>query len=205
MKRETQFYYFEELPKCEVPGCNCTVEMKDRINSEMIEVRVANKVHRTFLSGIVGREYICHRHNSIAGARNKMVNELGSTIEEAMNFDTFFEYETYITKYSEYSIKDFKLKSYLTDREIYYRKVWSLTEKNAKSLKNYDKRGRIDLNDDAHHIDHRYSVINGFINNIPPHIIADVVNLEMIPALDNIKKSSDCSITKEELLRLNCV
>jgi len=51
-----------------------------------------------------------------------------------------------------------------------------------------------------HHLDHKFSVFEGFRNGILPIIIADIVNLELISATDNCSKQDKCSITKEELL-----
>ncbi len=53
--------------------------------------------------------------------------------------------------------------------------------------------------DKYNHLDHKYSVSEGFKNNIPVYIIGSHHNLEVIDGIDNIKKSSKCSITKEEL------
>ena len=47
--------------------------------------------------------------------------------------------------------------------------------------------------------DHRYSVYNGFINKIAPEILAHPANCEYMFALPNIIKSSNNSITLEEL------
>ena len=49
-------------------------------------------------------------------------------------------------------------------------------------------------------LDHKYSVYDGFINNVDPEIIAHWKNLECIPELENSKKSKKSSITLEELL-----
>lgn len=51
-----------------------------------------------------------------------------------------------------------------------------------------------------HHVDHIYSVYDGFINKIPAYIIASFSNLRFIPAKQNMAKSKKSLITKEELL-----
>lgn len=63
-------------------------------------------------------------------------------------------------------------------------------------LKNYEIRGY-----QTYHLDHKFSVVEGFRQNIDPNIIGDLVNLEYIPAKENIKKSSRCSITLEQLMK----
>lgn len=81
---------------------------------------------------------------------------------------------------------------------LYRRRVWSLTGKQKlKTLENIENRGR-----NKYHLDHKYSVFEGFRNNIPPYIIANIRNLEMLPEAENIKKGKKCSITLEELYAL---
>ena len=89
----------------------------------------------------------------------------------------------------------------LEDLERYIALVWHETKKNDLTiLENFDKRGRIDLNADAYHLDHKYSICAGYLNNIPPSIIGNIANLEMLPALDNIRKRTNCSISLDDLL-----
>lgn len=89
----------------------------------------------------------------------------------------------------------------LEDLERYISLVWYETKKNDLTiLENFDKRGRIDLNADAYHLDHKYSICVGYLNNISPKIIGNIVNLEMLPALDNIRKRANCSISLDDLL-----
>jgi hypothetical protein len=85
-----------------------------------------------------------------------------------------------------------------TDFEKYKQLVWSYTRKNNLNLlENYDKRGK-----STYHLDHKFSITQGFLNDIPPEIIGSIYNLEMLCHKDNIKKNSKCSITKEELLKM---
>ena len=81
---------------------------------------------------------------------------------------------------------------------IYYKLVWTYTNKNKlESLENYDK-----WIDCGYHLDHRYSMIEGFENGIGPEIIGSIHNIQFIPSHDNQVKSRKCSITKNELLLL---
>lgn len=65
-----------------------------------------------------------------------------------------------------------------------------INEINPKNL----LRGR-----NKYHLDHKFSTLEGFKNNIPPYIISNCNNLEMLSERDNISKNNKCSITKEEL------
>jgi len=62
-------------------------------------------------------------------------------------------------------------------------------------LQNSEKRGE-------YHLDHKYSVAEGFRNNVPVEIIGSIANLEFIPATDNMKKGAACSITEQQLRKL---
>lgn len=53
----------------------------------------------------------------------------------------------------------------------------------------------------GYQIDHRYSVKQGFLNNIPIEIISHPFNLKMVWWEDNLKKQDTCEITHEELLK----
>lgn len=83
----------------------------------------------------------------------------------------------------------------LPDFEKYRRLVEKHTAKNRHKLENYDKRSKF-----GWHVDHIYSVKDGFENNICPYVIGSLYNLKMIPWLENIKKNSKSLMTKEELL-----
>lgn len=90
------------------------------------------------------------------------------------------------------------LEENLKDREKYYNSVKYLTSITYYRYKNIlDKDS---LRGNGYHLDHRFSIIQGFINKIPPEIISSVYNLEIITKKDNLSKNSDCSITKEYLL-----
>ena len=53
----------------------------------------------------------------------------------------------------------------------------------------------------AYHLDHKFSILEGFKKNINPLVIGNVKNLEFIPWIDNIKKRTNCTITLEELIK----
>ena len=88
-----------------------------------------------------------------------------------------------------------------SDYERYRESVWRFTNRqDLETLENYDKRGRLDEDENAFHLDHKFSIKKGFEENIPPEIIGSLKNLEMIPGKNNCSKRADCSISKEELL-----
>ena len=58
------------------------------------------------------------------------------------------------------------------------------------------------LRGDENHLDHIYTVIDGFNNNIPPEVIASPINLQMLTAFDNMSKNGRSDMTKEMLYKL---
>ena len=84
----------------------------------------------------------------------------------------------------------------LTLYKIYYRNV--ITETN-KSLKKY-KLKNIEIRSKNYHLDHKYSIIEGFKNFILPCIIGNINNLEIMSAKNNRIKDRTCSISLEQLM-----
>ena len=87
-----------------------------------------------------------------------------------------------------------------TEWELYKKLVYSLTEKNYKQFKRLINPNKLPRGKDKYHIDHRFSVLEGFKNNILPYIIAHPFNLQILFYKDNLSKDFKCSITKRELL-----
>lgn len=84
--------------------------------------------------------------------------------------------------------------------ELYKKLVWNETRKHYDSIPGIHLRGRVDENPDAYHLDHKVSISYGFKNNVLPIIIGGIRNLEMVPAIDNLSKHSDCSTTLERII-----
>lgn len=85
-------------------------------------------------------------------------------------------------------------KNELPENLKYRREVDKITKAQpVQQLENHNKKGE-------YHLDHKFSVAAGFRLGISPFVIGNIVNLEYIPALDNMIKSDKCSISKEELL-----
>lgn len=88
-----------------------------------------------------------------------------------------------------------KIPEYMKYRTV----VDKLTKRqNIKLFPNYEKRGKAGLIG-AYHLDHKYSIVEGFLNNINPDIIANKENLEFITWEENNLKGRKCSITIEKL------
>ncbi len=97
-------------------------------------------------------------------------------------------------------IRGFTKEDYFSEWILYKKIVYNMTEKVYRQHKgdiNPDELPRMEYN-----LDHMFSVLEGFKNNIPPYIISNMCNLEIIPRYDNLSKGCDCSITKEELMKM---
>jgi hypothetical protein len=76
------------------------------------------------------------------------------------------------------------------------RKLSERTIKRYKTqIKDIEKRGR------KFHLDHKYSIFEGFTNNIDVDILAHICNLEILPSTINETKNIKSSITLIELIQ----
>jgi len=85
-----------------------------------------------------------------------------------------------------------------TERELYYEEVTKYTKLNW--LSNFDdiNPNRITRGPEQH-LDHIYSILEGYKNNIPPEIIGHWTNLQMLPRRENFIKRDKCWKTQEQL------
>jgi hypothetical protein len=93
----------------------------------------------------------------------------------------------------------------LTDEELikienYRRQIRALTAKNYKINKEVINPKNLKIGRGNYHLDHKFSIHEGFKNNLSPHIISALENLEILTEYQNCSKQSKCSITLEELI-----
>ena len=65
----------------------------------------------------------------------------------------------------------------------------------SKKIKNSELRGK----KYGYALDHKYSIYDGFKNDVDPEIISHWKNLECIPELENSRKNKNSSITLKYL------
>lgn len=85
-------------------------------------------------------------------------------------------------------------------REAYYESVWLYTERTYKrniDVLDPERKRSVDW-----HLDHKYSIVRGWAENVPPEIIGSIHNLELLLGTENVTKNAKCSINKETLLEL---
>jgi hypothetical protein len=84
-------------------------------------------------------------------------------------------------------------------RDQYYLAVYYYTRQNKSLLEKCP--GKPGRTKGSYHIDHIYSIDEGYKTNIEPEIIGSVVNLRWLPAELNSSKRQKSDISKEALLR----
>lgn len=87
-----------------------------------------------------------------------------------------------------------------TKWELYREQVLAYT---YKSWKHYQhKINPLGLvRGSEYELDHKFSITEGFKQNVDPEIIGHYSNLELLPKADNRSKRINCSITLEELIK----
>lgn len=93
-------------------------------------------------------------------------------------------------------INDDLINSFLDYKKIIVNRSTTIYRNNTKEINpNNLKRGI-----KHYHIDHKYSIKQGFLNNIPIEIITHPCNLNMIWWKDNLEKQDRCDINMNELI-----
>jgi len=93
-------------------------------------------------------------------------------------------------------INDSIINDFLIFKKIAVNKTYTMYRNNKKIINpNNLKRGI-----KFYHIDHRISLKQGYLLNLPIEIMTHPCNLEMIYYKDNLTKQDNCSITLEQLL-----
>ncbi len=88
----------------------------------------------------------------------------------------------------------------LVNKEDYFAFVRALTEKNYNIFYESVNPKKLKRGFKNNHIDHMFSVSEGFKQKINPFHIAHPCNLQMLKARDNKRKNSKCDHSYEELL-----
>lgn len=86
-----------------------------------------------------------------------------------------------------------------TALQIYYNAVKLVTNENwYKEFLRINGEGPCKRNNTVH-LDHIYSISEGFKNNIPPYVIGHWSNLRLLPKIENSSKGARCAKTIDEL------
>jgi len=125
----------------------------------------------------------------------------GFTYQDIEDYRKEIKEKAFSTRLEKEGITIEEFLSYKNDKQKYYDLVRYYTTRtiNKYHITNIEKRGDTSK-EDSYHLDHNYSVSEGFNNSILPELIGSVYNLRMIPWRENILKNSKCGITIEQLL-----
>jgi len=86
----------------------------------------------------------------------------------------------------------------------YKRVVYYFTNRVKKEIASGYKLGLAGT-EDSYHVDHIYSVLEGYVNKVSPRVIGSKENLRVIPWKDNVSKSSSSDVELSELFsRTGC-
>lgn len=78
------------------------------------------------------------------------------------------------------------------EKTLYYKSVWHYTEWHWENHQNFINHYGYKRSTFDYHIDHIYSIANGFNNGIPPYIIGHWTNLWLLPQKENSRKRNNC-------------
>lgn len=85
------------------------------------------------------------------------------------------------------------------NKEDYFLFVRALTEKNYNIFKYVINPKNLKRGWRNNHVDHMYSISEGYKNRVNPFEIAHPCNLQMLKAKENKKKNKKCTHSLEEL------
>lgn len=94
---------------------------------------------------------------------------------------------------------------FLSDYQKYRKLIKKLTEETYKKYKdiiNPNNFKRVTNGNIGYQLDHRYSIFEGFLDDVDPKLMSSHHNLQMLEWSKNRKKGKDCSITLNELTKL---
>jgi hypothetical protein len=120
---------------------------------------------------------------------DRFADKLKDTIENSRDDDG----RTYLSR-SKLSHEDFLLKP---EKEKYYAIVWAMTEQQYK--KHFYDIDNAELRGNDYHLDHIFSISEGFRQKIPAEVIANYTNLRVISSTLNCSKQGECHKTLTEL------
>jgi phage FluMu protein Com len=87
----------------------------------------------------------------------------------------------------------------ISEYEQYRKQVWKIS--NQQFIEHYYKINPENIRrGPKYHLDHKYSIQQGWKNNVLPEIIGSWKNLQLLPAKQNQSKSNKCSVLLEDIM-----
>jgi len=174
--------------RCDI--CSKTFTNKTLIDSKKIEDKY-KMLEKLYLDEKLSTTEIGKLMNVSSTVIQRILQKLGVTrnVKEGV----------YNYKYKDFDGDVIKYIDTLNKFNKYKRLVMNETNKQPIHLLLYYNLRGLNGTDGAYQLDHKYSIYEGFKNDIKPKLIGGINNLEFIPWEENLKKGISCSITLEEL------
>lgn len=99
------------------------------------------------------------------------------------------------------NIRGFKFEDIKDKWYLYRRTVYKMSESSYLKYNKIINPKKLPRGRGKYHLDHKFSIMEGFKNNIPPYVISHYKNLQMLTESENISKDYRCDITKDELFK----
>jgi len=188
--RWADFWRGNRCPKCEKEKRRLTLEFVKSKTKEIAEGYEC--ISEKYVNNYSHLEFRCsNNHHMLMSWSNFSSNNCRCSV---------CHYENMIGEnhpnWKNYTEKDRK------DIILYRAEVVQLTNINYKKYFYFINPNKLKRSYRTYHIDHIYSVIDGFNNNISPEIIASPVNLQMLANDKNFSKKGASHMTLEQLYDL---
>ena len=181
------------------------VEKKHKLFSKIEELRYnPNKPEEKEIQ-VHCKNHLCPNSKEKGGwftPTSGQIYHRANTIENPKGFG---ESNFYCSQYCKDSCPCYNLKLdplQLTKFQQYYKEVQKCTyltlKYNSDKILNVELRGK----KYGYDLDHKFSILDGFNNDIDPQLIGHWKNLQIIKTFDNIVKSRNSSITIEEIQKI---
>lgn len=185
--------YFEKWPndiKKPNGGCprcnNSWFKTHDEFVSEVKQKYPHLRVVGKYKNSRTKLKFECSKHNTLFDSTPNGI------LTGHVNCDECIAEKSVLSKLSNSkSVTDPALK---TDLEKYRRAVWRFSNRTYRQRLSEVKRDR------HNHLDHILSIIEGFVQNIPPEIMGSIHNLRIISGKKNRQKSYRSELTANELI-----
>ena len=92
-----------------------------------------------------------------------------------------------------------ELHEVFSEWQLYRKTVYKITEITYRKFKQIINLNNFQRGRGKYHLDHKFSILEGFKNNIPPYVIAHQSNLQMLKESINIAKDYKCDINMMQL------
>lgn len=134
--------------------------------------------------------------------REKKINEiLDKSLKKWFKNAKIEEKLQLVSNEKKYILGDMYFNNLIKNYDGYKKIVNSLTETMYRKYKKIINPNNLKRSRKQYHLDHKYSIYKGFINNIDPKIISSLPNLQILPCFDNLSKNKDCSINLDDLIK----